>query len=659
MTAHEPEPWGGLLRLSQPGEVERQWPIVRRLIERRGGYVLAVEQGMTDEDIMAAIRQQVTKGGRGARYGWLPGIYWDLQSGYKRNAPKPGRDRCFADAERGVIKGIAVFDVDRLTRDPDKDNARILELNERHGIKLASHTGEYDLATSGGRFSFRIDAARARRESEQKTERLLLWHAELAAQGVYTGTRRPFGYHRIPAQGQRGRPGYRPASLEVNEDEAPLVKEAVMRVLAGWSLRRVCLDWTNRQPQVRTTMGGLWTPETLRQFLVSPLLVGWREHSVQGARAQIVRDDNGHPVQAWPGIITADLHDDLVDMLSNQLPPSVSWPSRRTNRGRTARVHLLSSFLECGACGQKMVGLKRGRDRQAKYVCPGRPRRCRGTVIDAALVDRLFLEFAWAWIDTGAVRSAITSAAQGSRPDDGQDGRRRQLEADLARFDRDYRRGKISAEDREKFRILAKAELEEVKREQAEQQEGRPLTAEDLRVILDVEQQPTSEELRLILGLVDGQDPTGTLEGRRLLVTALAVKGIVGKATRRGNRPDPFRIKPIWVEGLPRREAGTIWRRLQRQAWQASAKTECPNRHPWDKKNTLIDPKRGVRICRACKREQSRRRRADARTKAAAPVTRICAAADCDRELPASKRADAEFCSPACSLREWRHARRG
>src|SRR6266699_1381695 len=71
----------------------------------------------------------------------------------------------------------------------------LIDLAEQYGIKLATVTGEYDLATPSGRLHFRIKGAIARHESEHRAERARLKQEELARDGkVGGGGTRPFGY---------------------------------------------------------------------------------------------------------------------------------------------------------------------------------------------------------------------------------------------------------------------------------------------------------------------------------------------------------------------------------------------------------------------------------------------------------------------------------
>jgi len=110
---------------------------------------------------------------------------------------RPDFEEMLAWAREGRVRGIAVWDCDRLSRNPDRDNLRIIELAERFGVELATVCGEYDLSTSSGRMMIRTAGALARRESEHKAERLMLWNDQRVKDGMpHAGGTRPFGFQR-------------------------------------------------------------------------------------------------------------------------------------------------------------------------------------------------------------------------------------------------------------------------------------------------------------------------------------------------------------------------------------------------------------------------------------------------------------------------------
>ena len=92
---------------------------------------------------------------------------------------------------------------------------------------MANVGGSIDLSTAEGRRRFYEAALAAQFESELKSERLKLKHAELAAAGHWQGGQRPFGYALVPFQ-EGNRIKYR---LELDPTEAAAINR--------WSGNRV------------------------------------------------------------------------------------------------------------------------------------------------------------------------------------------------------------------------------------------------------------------------------------------------------------------------------------------------------------------------------------------------------------------------------------
>jgi site-specific DNA recombinase len=333
------EPWAVYVRISKArridGEVEtlgveRQEPPAVALVERLGGTVHRV---YVDND----------------------------KSAYKGRRPE--FEEMLADAKAGVIKGIAAWDVDRLSRDPDKDNERIIGLVERHGVRLATVTGEYDLATSSGRLHYRIAGALARRESEHRSERLKLQREQAANAGrPQTGGRRTFGF-------TRGR-------AEVIEAEAAVVRGAADLILRGRSVREAT-EWAN-STGVLTPTGRQWQQVTLRSMLMNAAHAKLREY-----KGRVVADGT------WdaPAILSREQWERLCAILKD--------PSRLNRPGRPHRW-LLSGLAVCSVCSQVLVTHYRPKSRGGgrDYYClpqPGRP-RCGKTTVSAEPLEALVEE---------------------------------------------------------------------------------------------------------------------------------------------------------------------------------------------------------------------------------------------------------------------------
>jgi site-specific DNA recombinase len=198
---------------------------------------------------------------------------------------------------------------------------------------MASVSGDYDLSTGDGQFHARILGAVARKESDDKSRRILRKHEELAKEGRRSGG------------GTRGF-GYEQDRVTIKEDEAALIRDAAKRILAGESMRGICSKW---EPEgIATVTGTRWTATVLKRILTAPGTAGLREH--HGA---LYEGD-------WPGIIDRKTHERLKAILLD--------PARSKFNPGTARKYLLTGFAYCGLCDARLVARPRA-DGARCYVC--------------------------------------------------------------------------------------------------------------------------------------------------------------------------------------------------------------------------------------------------------------------------------------------------
>jgi DNA invertase Pin-like site-specific DNA recombinase len=318
------EPWGVYLRISEARDgstlgVERQQPPTEALVARMGGEVAKV---YADNDL----------------------------SGYLGKR-RPAYEEMLRDAKTGVIRGVAAWHPDRLTRQP-VENEALIDLVNAYGVKLATAlVGDHDLTVPQGRMAFRMLGTVARYESEHRAERLRLKYDQLAAAGLPKGTgKRPFGY--------RG--------VELVPEEAALLSEAAARLLdKGETLGAIVRDWNARG--VTTTTGRRWTVSVLRRTLQNPRLYGARVH-----RGEVVGEAK------WPAILDRGTWDALQRRFAD--------PVRRA--GGAPERHLLSGVLVCGqpGCGAKLYyRTKAGR---GVYAClSGAQGGCGRVSVDAGRVE--------------------------------------------------------------------------------------------------------------------------------------------------------------------------------------------------------------------------------------------------------------------------------
>jgi len=302
------------------------------------------------------------------RKGWeVADVYVDNDVSAYSGKPRPAWRRVLADVDAGVIGGIICWHVDRLTRTP-MELESVIAHAERHGLELATVSGDIDLATPTGRMVARMLGAAARHEAEHKAERQRRERRQSAERGrVSGGGTRPYGYG--------------DDRVTVVNSEAAVIREAASRVLSGESLSSVCRDLAGRD--VRTPAGNHWQPRTMRRLMASARISGRREHTPRDVYSG-TRPLCGEIVATavWPAIITPEESDRLRRLLADP------ERRRRFTPGR-GRKYLLSGILVCGRCGHGMVG--RPRSGVPRYVCPNVPgtSACGGVATNTARTDQL------------------------------------------------------------------------------------------------------------------------------------------------------------------------------------------------------------------------------------------------------------------------------
>lgn len=281
-------------------------------------------------------------------------VYKDIASAWKPGSPRPRFNHVLVDLAAGKIDGIAVLNIDRLTRRRDQVRP-VLDALEEMGGRLFSLEDELDTADDSPDASTELRlhelVARAEREARRTSERNKLTARHRARKGLHqNGSRRPYGHTAdwrllVPHEVER-------------------LNEAACRVAAGEAVFTVARDFTRRE--IPTATGKTtWQHDVLRQMLLSARMVGKREY-----------DDALIDLAAVPAILPEHLWQQVRDKLT---------PKKRRGRRENRQ---LSNIVLCGICGLPMVG---GIDDKTRtYTCrkrPAEPGACGGIVVRASFVD--------------------------------------------------------------------------------------------------------------------------------------------------------------------------------------------------------------------------------------------------------------------------------
>ena len=309
---------------------------------------------------------------------------WDIMdefedvdiSAFSRTAKRPEFERMLVALREGEIDGVLVWKLDRLTRQ-QRDLVRVMEACDAHKAFVASVTEPIDTRESYGQFVAELLVAQARMESANTSARQTRKAQQEREQGLPpTNGRRCFGY------GQR--------YDHIIPEEAAVIREARDRLLAGDSLRSVCVDLERRG--VVSTAGNPWRPQLFKRLLTTPTIAGLR-----------TKDGQLFP-GTWQPIISAEDHTRLVAQLNRH----ASGPRRAS-----ARKYLLTGFLRCGRCNGRMSAHPRTGKTRA-YVCRSNPGYggCGKMSAKAEPLEELVKEMVLAAVDDAALAEALRARGE-------------------------------------------------------------------------------------------------------------------------------------------------------------------------------------------------------------------------------------------------------
>ncbi|MGP5081563.1 recombinase family protein [Corynebacterium variabile] len=264
---------------------------------------------------------------------------------------RPAYNLLTAGLREGRFDRVLVWHVDRLSR-RTVDTLELLNLLKETGAKVEAVSGNgLDPSSSDGELLATILAAISSAESRHKGERVRAAQEAAARAGK-------------PRRGGARTFGYEHGMMTVRENEAKWVREACRRVLAGESVRSICVDMEDAG--VKTTRGHVMTTGVLRTLLVNPKIAALATWNPRRADGRLVKADRQIVGKGqWPALVDEDTWRAVEAILTD--------PSRQNGKRGNHPAHLGSGLYRC-QCGRPMyVNQRKTRrgDREKFYVCKG------------------------------------------------------------------------------------------------------------------------------------------------------------------------------------------------------------------------------------------------------------------------------------------------
>lgn len=201
---------------------------------------------------------------------------WDIAGTYRddghsgRNIRRPAYQKMMV--ERESWDTILVLKMDRIHR----NSRHFMEMMEdlgKAGKDFVSATESLDTTTAMGRFVMDIIQRIAQLESEQIGERVYMGMSQKAKTGPgVLGFPAPLGYE------------VRAGSLQINDREAPIVRDIFERARAGKTMEEIAKELDTRG--VRTKRDRGWTAVKVYRILHNPVYAGHLRWDRIGRKAE-------------------------------------------------------------------------------------------------------------------------------------------------------------------------------------------------------------------------------------------------------------------------------------------------------------------------------------------------------------------------------------
>jgi DNA invertase Pin-like site-specific DNA recombinase len=305
-------------------------------------------------------------------------VYWEIASGYKRDAKRDQFKLLLGRATEGVYQVVVSFRFDRASRDWIQWGKILDSLPE----SFSWHSADERKNTTDDKMMVGIFASIAGEEIATNKARVLNSKKQRREEGHFLGSNRPFGWKIVKKENRR--------TLELDPTEAPMLVEVIDKILAGDSVRAACSYLTEqgvettypnkvsrngKPPPPRTK----WNPATLLRLLRSPVLIGYESRKLAKG---VVKHTIDNPREIFEPLISLEKWNQLQSRLERQSEV----------RSDPVRTSLLAGIVECGECGYSLTtGGPSSGGHSAVYRCKSRydrgPEWCPGCSISRQHLD--------------------------------------------------------------------------------------------------------------------------------------------------------------------------------------------------------------------------------------------------------------------------------
>ena len=299
------------------------------------------------------------------------------------NDSRPGFRQMMSDAQKGLFEVVVSHKIDRIGRNEYEYYTNKFKLNG-WGVNIEFSAQQIDTSTPEGALMENQLAGLAAYYSRNLSKEVKKGLKENALSGRATGGRPLFGYNYNKDK-----------TYAIDENEAIAVRYIFKAYLEGSGYLPIC-HWLNVHGY-KTKRGNPFGKNSLHDLLKNRRYIGTailgKNHMTKSGRRNNHRPDPENMLiveNVCPAIIDKETFRKVADKMESN--------RRRSGSYKAKHSYLLSGLLECGNCGQAMVGTvstKKNGQTNYYYRCGKKGRQgaavCTTRNVPADALDRLVL----------------------------------------------------------------------------------------------------------------------------------------------------------------------------------------------------------------------------------------------------------------------------
>lgn len=271
--------------------------------------------------------------------GWVEVAHYSDPAVSGSSMNRPGLRELMRHIERGGVKVILIFKLERMSRNIDEFGP-FRSFLRKHGCRLESATEDISESTPSGRLKNNIILSISQYDKENTAEKTRIKMHEQAKRGYWNGGAVPYGY----AYDKNTQ------SLQPHPDEAPVVRRVFAEAAKLVPLEQIA--------QALNTEGLRTRPRLLRRGDGTELPAGMKRFRSDGLRLMITnplyRGAIRYAGREYPGrhepLVLPELWDE-----ANAAVAKHQRPAATLKLDQDKHFHLLKGLVHCGCCARAMV----------------------------------------------------------------------------------------------------------------------------------------------------------------------------------------------------------------------------------------------------------------------------------------------------------------